>query len=118
MAPFEGPHVLGPELKVLQNRVRTIRQADRMTGLSVTFVLKAKESNKTSTKSTFSTKKTQPRISVFEPLGSPSNMTDQRTVSQDQSLRAGTGRGARSRPYPGQHKKARTAASASSARQH
>ena len=29
-APFEGPHVLGPEPKVLQNRGKTIRQADRM----------------------------------------------------------------------------------------
>ena len=36
-APFEGSHVLGPEPKVLQNRVRTIRQADRMAGSSVTF---------------------------------------------------------------------------------
>ena len=36
-APFEGDHVVSPEPKVLQNRVRAIRQADRMVGLSVTF---------------------------------------------------------------------------------
>ena len=36
-APFEGSHVLGSEPKVLQNRVGTIRQADRMAGSSVTF---------------------------------------------------------------------------------
>ena len=29
-APFEGSHILGPEPKVLQQRVRTIRLADRM----------------------------------------------------------------------------------------
>ena len=39
-APFEGDHVVGPEPRVLQNRVRTIRQADRMAGSSVTFVQK------------------------------------------------------------------------------
>ena len=117
-ASFEGPHVLGPEPKVLQNRVRTIRQADRMAGSSVTFVQKLKESNKTSTKTTSSIKKNQFRTSVFERLGSPSNTTLQRTVSQDQSFHAGAGRGAHSRPFPGQRKKARTAASPSSARQH
>ena len=31
-APFKGPHVLGPEPKELQNRVRAIRQADKMAG--------------------------------------------------------------------------------------
>ena len=77
MAPFEGPHVLGPEHKVLQNRVQTIRQADRMAGSSVTFVQKPKESNQTSTKNTSSTKKNQQaRNSVFERLGSPSTTTD------------------------------------------
>ena len=34
-APFEGYYVVGPEPKVLQNRVRAIRQADRMAGSSV-----------------------------------------------------------------------------------
>ena len=67
-APFEGSHVLGPEPKVLQNRVRTIRQADRMAGSSVTFIQKPKESNKTSTKTTSSTRKNQSRTSVFERL--------------------------------------------------
>ena len=55
-APFEGPHVLGPEPKKLQNRVRTIWQADRMAGSSVTFVQKPKET-KTSTKVTSSYRK-------------------------------------------------------------
>ena len=59
-APFEGP-----EPKVLQNKVRTIWQADRMAGSSVTFVQKPKES-KTSTKATSSTKKSQARSSVFD----------------------------------------------------
>ena len=42
-APFEGSHVLGPEPKVLQNRMRAIRQADRMAGSSVTFTQKHRE---------------------------------------------------------------------------
>ena len=117
-APLESPHVLGLEPKVLQNRVRTIRQADRMAGSSVTFVQKPKESNQTSTKKTSSTKKNQQAwTSVFERLCSPSTTTVQRTVSQDQSFCAGAGRWAQSRPFPGQHKKARTAAAASSAGQ-
>ena len=57
------------------------------------------------------------RTSVFERLGSPSTMTIQRTITQDQSFRAGAGRGARNRPLPGQRRKARTAAAASSASQ-
>ena len=69
-APFEGPHVLGPDPKELQNRVRTIRQADRMAGSSVTFVQKPKET-KTSTKVTSSCRKNQSRTSVFDHLGSP-----------------------------------------------
>ena len=87
-APSEGPHVLGPEPKVLQNRVWTIRQTDRMAGLSVTFVQKSTESNKASTKTTSSTKKNQARTSVFERLDSPSYTTVQRRVSQDQFFRA------------------------------
>ena len=98
-APFKGPHVVGPEPKVLQNRVQTILQADRMVGSSVTFVQKPKE-NKTSTKATSSTKKSQPRSSVFERLGSPAATTVQRTVSQQQPFHAGADRGARHRPYP------------------
>ena len=47
-APFEGHHVVGPEPKVLQARVRAIRQADRMTGSSVTFA--RQKEVKTSTK--------------------------------------------------------------------
>ena len=96
-APFEGYHVVGPESKVLQNRVRAraIRQADRMAGSSVTFAQKQKEP-KTSTKVT-SSKKTAPRPSVFDRLGSPPSTT-QRTVTQEPPFRAGAGR-ARPRPF-------------------
>ena len=55
IAPFESSHVLGPEPKVFKNRVRTIRQADRMAGSSVTFAQKHRES-KSSTKATSSRK--------------------------------------------------------------
>ena len=65
-ALFEGSHVVGPEPKVLQNRVRAIRQADRMAGSSVTFAQKQREP-KTSMKVT-SSKKTAPRLSVFDRL--------------------------------------------------
>ena len=83
-APFEGSHARGPEPKVLQQRVRTIRQADPIGGLSVTFIQKAKEANQTSTKKTSSTKKNQQsRASVFKHLGSPSTTTIQRTITQD-----------------------------------
>ena len=41
-APFEGSHVLGPDPKELQNRVRAIRQADRMAGSSVTLFRRPK----------------------------------------------------------------------------
>ena len=59
-APFEGSHVLGPEPKVLQQRVQTIRQA-------VTFIQKAKDSAQHSTKKTATGKKTQQsRASVFD----------------------------------------------------
>ena len=37
-APFKGSHVLGPEPKELQLHVRSIRQAHRMAGSSVTFL--------------------------------------------------------------------------------
>ena len=77
-APFEGHHAVGPEPKVLQARVLAIRQADRMTGSSVTFA-KQKEV-KTSTKT--SSKETAPRPSVFDRLGSPPSTT-QRTVTQE-----------------------------------
>ena len=66
-APFEEDHVVGPEPKVPHNRVRTIRQADRMAGSSVTFAQKQRES-KSSTKVT-SSKKTATRTSVFDGLG-------------------------------------------------
>ena len=98
-APFEGSHVVGPEPKVLQNRVRAIRQADRMAGSSVTFAQKHREP-KTSTKVT-SSKKTAPRPSVFDRLGSPPSTT-QRTVTQEPPFRAGAGR---ARPWPFQERK-------------
>ena len=67
-APFEGSHVLGPEPKELQNRVRAIRQADRMAGSSVTFTQKHRET-KSSAKVT-SSRKIASRTSVFDRLGS------------------------------------------------
>ena len=101
-APFEGYHVVGPEPKVLQSRVRAIRQADRMAGSSVTFA-KQKEV-KTSTKT--SSKKTAPRPSVFDRLGSPPSTT-QRTVTQESPFRAGARR-ARPRPFQGSKKSGKT----------
>ena len=96
-APFEGDHVVGPAPKVLQNLVRAIRQADRMAGSSVTFAQNQREP-KTSTKVT-SSKKTAPRPSVFDRLGSPTS-TPQRTVTQEPPFRAGAGR-ACPRPFQG-----------------
>ena len=115
-APFEGSHVLGPETKVLQNRVRTIRQADRMAGSSVTFAQKHHES-KSSTKVT-SSRKTASRTSVFDCLGFPTATTTQRTVTQEPPFRAGAGRGARHRPYPDSRKMPGKSSAASSTRQH
>ena len=108
-APFEGYHVVGPEPKVLQNRVRAIRQADRMAGSSVTFAQMQKEP-KTSTKVT-SSKKTAPRPSVFDRLGSPPSTT-QRTVTQEPPFRAGAGR-ARPRPFQERKKSGKTSSSTS-----
>ena len=110
-APFEGHHMVGPEPKVLQARVRAIRQADRMTGSSVTFT-KQKEV-KTSTKT--SSKKTTPRPSVFDRLGSPPSTT-QRTVKQESPFRAGAGR-ARPRPFQGS-KMSGKSSSSSAAKKH
>ena len=114
-APFEGSHVLGPEPKELQNRVRAIRQADRMAGSSVTFAQKHRESM-SGTKAT-SSRKTDSRTSVFDRLGSPAATTTQRTVTQEQPCRAGAGRGARHRPYPEARKKSGKSSAASSTRQ-
>ena len=97
-APFEGHHVVGPEPKVLQARVRAIRQADRMTGSSVTFA--RQKEVKTSTKT--SSKKTSPRPAVFDRLGSPTSSM-QRTVTQEPPFPAGAGR-ARPRPFQGSKK--------------
>ena len=109
-APFEGHHVVGPEPKVLQARVRAIRQADRMTGSSVTFT-KQKEV-KTSTET--SSKKTAPRPSVFDRLGSPPSTT-QRMVKQESPFRAGAGR-ARPRPFQGSKKSGKSSSSAAKKR--
>ena len=110
-APFEGHHVVGPEPKVLQARVRAIRQADRMTGSSVTFA--RQKEVKTSTKT--SSKKTASRPSVFDRLGSPTSST-QRTVTQEPPFPAGAGR-ARPRPFQGS-KKSGKSSYASSAKKH
>ena len=115
-APFQGSHILGMDPKELQNSVRAIQQADRMAGSSVTFVQKPRET-KTSTKVTSFSRKNQSRTSVYDRLGSPTAMTAQRTGTQDQPFRAGTGRGAHHRPYPEQRKKTKKTSSASSTRQ-
>ena len=107
-APFEGNHVVGPEPKVLQNLVRAIRQADRMAGSSVTFAQKNPEP--TSTKVT-SSKKTAPRPSVFDRLGSPTS-TPQRTVTQESPFGAGTGR-AHPWPFQGSMKSGKASSSTS-----
>ena len=100
-APFEGHHVVGPEPNVLQARVRAIRQADRMTGSSVTFA--RQKEVKTSTKT--SSKKTAPRPSVFDRLGSPPSTT-QTTVTQEPPFPAGP-----EGPVHGPSKEARSVAS-------
>ena len=92
-APFEVSHVLGPDPKEIQNKVRVICQADRMAGSSVTFVQKTKD-YKTNTKVTSAAKKSLSRTSVFDRLGLPAAATGQRTVTWEQSFRAGAGRGA------------------------
>ena len=110
-APFEGSCVVGSDPKVLQNRVHAIRQADRMAGSSVTFDQTNREP--TSAEVT-SSKKTAPRPSIFDRLGSPTS-TPQRTVTQESPFRAGTGR-ARPRPFQGS-KKSGKASSSTSTRQ-
>ena len=111
-APFQGSHVLGPEPKVLQNTVRTIRQADMMAGSSVTFAQRHRDS-KSSTKATSSTSRT----SVFDRLGSPTATTTQRTVTPEPPFRTGAGRGARHRPYSDSRKKSGKFSAVSSTRQ-
>ena len=108
-APFEGDRVVGPEPKVLQNRVCAIRQADRMAGSSVTFAQKQREPS-TSYKVT-SSKKTAPRPSVLDRLGSPPSTT-QKTVMQEPPFRAGAGR-ARPRPFQERKKSCKTSSSTS-----
>ena len=110
-APFEGYHVVGPEPKVLQNRVCAIRQADMMTGSSLTFLPKQRESKPS--KKVTSSKKTAPRPSVFDRLGSPTSTT--RTVTQEPPFQAGGGR-TRPRSFQGS-KKSGKASSATSTRQ-
>ena len=114
-APFEGSHVLGPDPKVFQNTMRTIRQADRMVGSSVTFAQRHRDS-KSSTKGT-SSKKTTSRTSVFDRLGSPTVTMTQRTVTQEPPFRTGAGRGAHHRPYSDNRKKSAKFSAASSTRQ-
>ena len=66
-APYEGSHVLGPEPKVLQQRVRSIQQADRMTGSSVTFQKSTKEATSSQViKKMPAVKTQQARTSVFD----------------------------------------------------
>ena len=93
IAPFERSHVLGLEPKVLQQRVRTIRQVDRMAGSSVTFIQKTKDLAQSSMKKIATAKKSQQaRASVLECLGSPK-------ASTIQSFCAGAGKGAITVPF-------------------
>ena len=80
----------------------------------MTFVQKTKD-YKTSTKASASSKKSQARTSMFDRLGSPTAISGQRSVAQEQSFHAGTGRGARHRPYPDQCGKTKKTAAASTA---
>ena len=86
-APFESSRVLGPEPKVLQNTLRTIRQVDWMAGSSFTFAQRHRDSK--SSRKAMSSKKTTSRTSVFDRLGSPTATTTQRTVTQEPPFRAG-----------------------------
>ena len=93
IAPFERSHILGLEPKVLQQRVRTIRQVDRMAGSSVTFIQKTKDLAQSSMKKIATAKKSQQaRASVLECLGSPKAFTIQ-------SFRARAGKGAITVPF-------------------
>ena len=107
-APFEGSHVVGPDPKVLQNRVRAIRQVDRMAGSSVTFDQKNREPTSATVTSS---KKTAPRPSGFDRLGSLTS-TPLRTVTQESPFRAGAGR-ARPQPFQGSKKSGKASSSAS-----
>ena len=64
---------------------------------------------------TTSSSKSQSRTSVFDRLGSPAAATGQRTVTQEQSFRAGASRGAHHRPYPDQCGKTKKTFAASTA---
>ena len=99
-APFEGLHVVGPEPKVLQQCVRNIKHADRMSGSSVSFQKTTKEATTSQvTKKMPKVKTQQARTSVFDCLGSTSQPTIQRTITQDtQSFRAESGQGGCRRP--------------------
>ena len=99
-ALFEGSHVVGLDPKVLQQCVRNIRHANRMSGSSVTFQKATKEATTSQvTKKTPKVKTQQARTSVFDRLGFISQPTIQRTITQDtQSFRAESGWGGRGRP--------------------
>ena len=92
-----------------------MRQADRMSGSSVKFTQKHRES-KSSTK-VMSSRKTASRTSVFDRLGSPTATTTQRAVTQEPPFRAGANRGARHLPYPDGRKKSGKASASSITRQ-
>ena len=114
-APFESSRVLGPEPKVLQNTLRTIRQVDWMAGSSFTFAQRHRDSK--SSRKAMSSKKTTSRTSVFDRLGSPTATKTQRTVTQEPPFRAGAGRGVRHRPYSDNRKKSGKFSAASSTNQ-
>ena len=78
-------------------------------GLTTSTLQHKEDCSKTSKKTQ------QARASVFERLGSLKEATIQKTITQDQSFCSCAGKGVCYRPVPAQHRKARGAASASSA---
>ena len=114
-APFGGSHGLGPDPKELQNMQSQGHTSRRQDGRFICDFCSETKDYKTNTKVTSAAKKSQSRTSVFDCLGSPAATTGQRTVTQEQSFRAGAGRGAHHRPYPDQHSRTKKTTTASSA---
>ena len=129
-ASFHGVHVLGPEPKVLQERVRNIKQADRMSGSSFTFTQSLSAASQSMASSTTSQAKKSKFVNKSTKSQSPTSMFDRlgflecvqrqdRATVSDQSFRGQAGgRGQHSRPAAQQRwKEADSAQSASSKRQ-
>ena len=114
-APFQGSHILGPDPKELQNRVRP---SGKLTEWLAHLWHLFRNPKRQACKGHHLPGRTSPGPLVFDRLGSLIITTAQRTATQDQPFRAGAGRGACHPPYLEQHKKTNRTSSASSARQH